>query len=243
MSKRNRPVVAEAAEQESELHEVYAAWLQSVVPDFDGAMRAVANARVRDAMRLTLERAGPQPGVAACRKHGAAGRAVWVWSDLHLGHEAILRHARRPFGNAQHMAAELQARALAAGMAPDDWLICPGDLAFIGDAEVRAWLRGIPGRKVLILGNHDVDGRHHKNPLRWGLEGVTDSLELTLGSTRLWLTHYPIDAALLPAGVVNVHGHIHQHLVEGQKHLNVCVEHTGYRPLRLDEVLRQHGLR
>ena len=141
------------------------------------------------------------------------------------------------------MAAELQACALAAGMAPDDWLICLGDLAFIGDAEVRAWLRGIPGRKVLILGNHDVDGRHHKNPLRWGLEGVTDSLELTLGSTRLWLTHYPIDAALLPAGVVNVHGHIHQHLVEGQKHLNVCVEHTGYRPLRLDEVLRQHGLR
>ena len=59
---------------------------------------------------------------------------------------------------------------------------------------------------------------------------------------RVWLTHCAIDAVQQPTDVVTAHGHIHQPIVEGKKHLNECVEHTGYSPVRLDAVLRQHGL-
>jgi len=93
----------------------------------------------------------------------------------------------------------LRDKALSAGIAKTDWLVCLGDLAFTGDASVRAWLRDIPGRKLLILGNHDVDGRQGKSPLRWGQDVVTDCLELPAGPhQRLWLTHDPIGAARLP---------------------------------------------
>ena len=107
---------------------------------------------------------------------------------------------------------------------------------------MRAWLRDIPGRKLLILGNHDVDGRQGKNPLRWGLDVVTDCLELPAGQhQRLWLTHDPMGAEHLPDGVTNVHGHIHQRVIGGGRHVNVCVQHTGYGPVLLREKL--HSMR
>ncbi len=222
----------------SELRLVYDAWLQTPAPDFNGALRVVAGERIREALRQTVERAGVQQALPEFLAHWKAGRPVWIWSDLHLGHEAILRHAQRPFGSAQHMQQGLRDKALSIGITPTDWLVCLGDLSFVGDAEVRAWLRDIPGRKLLILGNHDVDGRQNKNPLRWGMDVVTDCLELPAGPhQRLWLTHYPIGAAHVPDGVINVHGHIHQRVIDGGRHLNVCVEHTGYGPVLLQDGL------
>ena len=40
-----------------------------------------------------------------------AGRA-WVWSDLHLGHENIIRFCNRPFRDAGHMDNALQHQQL-----------------------------------------------------------------------------------------------------------------------------------
>lgn len=240
LKKRAAQIAADSNLPSAGLPWVYDAWLQSSALDFDGAWRVVASARTRKALRLTVEQAGAQTALPEFRAHWQTGRPVWVWSDLHLGHEAIMRYASRPFGSAQHMQQELRDKALAAGIAPADWLVCLGDLSFLGDTEVRAWLRDIPGRKLLVLGNHDVDGRQNKNPLRWGMDVVTDCLELPWGSQRLWLTHYPIGSQLLPDGVINVHGHLHQRVMDGNRHVNVCVEHTGFAPVLLRE--RLHGL-
>ena len=36
-------------------------------------------------------------------------RAVWVWSDLHFGHDNIIRYTGRPFADAEKMDARLYA--------------------------------------------------------------------------------------------------------------------------------------
>ena len=50
----------------------------------------------------------------------------------------------------------------------------------------------------------------------------------------------------MPAGAVNVHGHLHAKRARARalvstQHLNVNVEQTGYRPLRLSELVMTAG--
>ena len=51
------------------------------------------------------------------------------------------------------------------------------------------------------------------------------------------LTHAPLKRRPIPA--VNIHGHLHGAEDVSKRHANVSVERTGYRPLRLGDVLRR----
>ena len=55
------------------------------------------------------------------------------------------------------------------------------------------------------------------------------------GEPTLLLTHLPMHK--VPGGMVNVHGHSHR-ADENQSgpYVNVCVERTGYRPIRMSEI-------
>ena len=49
------------------------------------------------------------------------------------------------------------------------------------------------------------------------------------------LTHLPMRT--LPPGWVNLYGHVHTEPLLDTPHVNVCVEHTDYRPLPLESLL------
>lgn len=51
------------------------------------------------------------------------------------------------------------------------------------------------------------------------------------------LTHEPL--RLCPAGTVNLYGHLHGEQNRSDRHANMTVERTGYRPVRLDQVLKR----
>ena len=51
----------------------------------------------------------------------------------------------------------------------------------------------------------------------------------------LVLTHIPL--LKVPAGAVNVHGHLHRAAGSTDGHVNVSVEHTDYAPVGLTYVL------
>lgn len=167
---------------------------------------------------------------------------VFVWSDLHLGHENIIRYANRPFGGTHHMDQSLLVHAQAT-VEDGQWLLCVGDLAMWKDrAAIERWMAQCPGRKLLVLGNHDVRGRERPQRLEdWqalGFEAVADAavLPAAQGHPELWVTHYPLAPALVPEGVRNLHGHTHAHKVPGP-FVNACVEHLDYRPTRLAALL------
>lgn len=164
-----------------------------------------------------------------------APETIKTWSDLHLGHANIIGYAERPFGGEWHMNAQLLANAQAV-VGADDWLLFVGDLAMWKDAAMVAeWVGACPGRKVLVLGNHDVRGREcPKSVEDWqalGFEAVADAVALPAAHDAgpVWITHYPLPDRLLPEGIINLHGHTHQHSPTGP-HANACVEVVGYQP-------------
>ena len=158
---------------------------------------------------------------------------VWVWSDLHLGHENIIRYTNRPFADASVMDDALYAN-WATAVGPTDALLFVGDVAMrkaVGEATWSRIRRG-PGRmKQLVVGNHDLTG---SGTLR--VDGFDDicSLLCAPGEPSLLFTHMPLSD--VPEGWVNVHGHTHAAPVTRSPHINVSVEHLCYRPLALPRI-------
>lgn len=138
-------------------------------------------------------------------------------ADLHLGHHGILRHcsATRPDTVEQMDAAIV--RRINDRVGKDDILYTIGDFALSGDTEyVRHLFHEIRGRKVLILGNHDLDsqGRIAKQirDLPWDI-APTHALETPDEGCRLYLHHYA--CRTWPAahhGSYHLFGHSHGNL-------------------------------
>lgn len=158
---------------------------------------------------------------------------AWVWSDLHLGHENIIRYTGRPFSDAEAMDAALY-REWEATVGDDDALIFVGDLAMRHAVGEHTWERIRAGRgaaKYLVVGNHDLTGG---GKLRVDGFDQTGSVMLVDGDPPLVFTHIPLKA--VPDGCVNVHGHTHDEPPRSTPHINVSVEQLGYRPVELDRI-------
>ncbi len=159
--------------------------------------------------------------------------AVWVWSDLHLGHANVIRYCNRPFADAAQMDRQLYAN-WEATVAPQDQLICVGDVAMRDALCEATWrrIRGAAGRrKQLVIGNHDLTGAGHLRVA--GFDDIC-SLLWADGDPPLLFTHEPL--VEVPPGWVNVHGHTHAAPLTRTPHINVSVEQIDYRPLALTAV-------
>ena len=161
---------------------------------------------------------------------------TWIWSDLHLGDAAYVITGRRPYRNTSAMNRALLA-AWRSAVRPNDTIICLGDVAhpdYWRDPRNTNDVKGCPGRRLLVMGNHDI--------------GQADNLQRAGFVHRRWaiildteppaaLTHAPLKHRPLPA--VNIHGHWHGFADESPRHANVTVECTGYVPVRLSSVLER----
>ena len=99
--------------------------------------------------------------------------------------------------------------------------------------ERLARVERLPGRKFIVLGNHDLDRKG--KPLPTGCDESSMGL-LVKTSPPLLVTHIPLNR--VPRGAVNVYGHVHNNEpLRNGRLINMCVEHTGYRPLHLGGVL------
>ncbi|MCY4426062.1 MAG: metallophosphoesterase [Halieaceae bacterium] len=158
---------------------------------------------------------------------------VWLWSDLHLGHENIIRYTNRPFASVEAMDAAIYA----------NWrkvVSEEGTLIFVGDVAMRhavsevTWQRvreGAGKRKLLVAGNHDLTG---SGSLRVTGFDQVNSLLCLKGDPPIVCTHLPL--ASLPEGWVNVHGHTHDEPPQRSAHINVSLEQLDYQPISLERV-------
>ena len=126
-----------------------------------------------------------------------------------------------------------------ARVSKDDIMVFGGDLVMGSDLEGTNWfLRSIPAYKINVLGNHDI---HIKTDLmlKLAFDEVAACVEFAYQETPILLTHYPVPETILADGQMNMHGHIHNSqmhpsLGSGKRHINICVEHTGYASVSLD---------
>ena len=92
-------------------------------------------------------------------------------------------------------------------------------------------IRDCPGKRVLVLGNHDLN----REDLREAGFSTRCSLALCATDPPLALSHYPLRQ--IPVGAINLHGHLHEGTEPTRRHINLAVEQTDYSPVGLIWVL------
>ena len=162
--------------------------------------------------------------------------AHWYTADPHFGHNNILKFQKRPFRSITQMDTALIMN-ITAVVQPDDDLWIVGDFGFGGSAGKEGYLEGvfhrIPGRKHLIVGNHD-DERVQNLP--W--ESCSQLTEFTDGETMVTLCHYPmITWNRARKGAIQIFGHVHSSWRGTRNSVNVGVDVWDYRPVQIDDIL------
>ena len=199
---------------ELELQRLYEAQLTAQIAD------ERIPAHDRSAAVAVLEASGRLLGA---RLPPADEHRTWVFSDPHFEHEASVAIFGRPFRHCHHGDGYLLEQ-WTRDVLDHDTVICLGDVTMNRPTDgLIDRLRRRPGRKILVAGNHD---NAHIRRLRRGFDEVAACAHLR-GKPHLLFTHVPLGE--VPAGCVNVHGHVHRKTSVDERRINVCVEQIGYR--------------
>ena len=161
---------------------------------------------------------------------------LFFMSDHHFGHKNIIKYANRPFNI--HDVAEMNEYMIEkhnSVVGPDDYCILGGDISFAPVEKANVHLSRMNGYKIFILGNHDFNRDNtvkeydvEESWLWWHPFRLDEEFQLIV-------SHYPLDN--LPTDIINIHGHIHEKLSPNPQHINMCVEHHDYTPVRMDRML------
>lgn len=150
---------------------------------------------------------------------------LYLITDTHLGHQNMLKSCGRParFTNLILDNCRKMVRS-------NDTLIHLGDVAW-NEEELMRFMK-LPGRKILVRGNHDRKSTPYY--MEAGFDLVVDSMTMTLQGIRMLFSHAPQYAH---AADINIHGH--QHDLHGEdvfhRYWPLALEHMGYKPLPLDD--------
>ena len=125
-------------------------------------------------------------------------------SDLHIGHDKIIRFDGRPFSDLEQMCRRLTANWNSA-VYPCDEVYILGDMFWknTGAAEI---LEKLNGNKFLIKGNHDKITSEMESFFVW----IKEYGEIEDKGRKVILCHYPIahwNGA--DRGSIHLYGHIH----------------------------------
>ena len=167
---------------------------------------------------------------------------TWVISDTHFNHAGILTfkdYAGKPprvFDSVEQMN-ECMMDNWVSVVKPGDTVIHCGDVLF-GMDKVE-WLEAnfakLPGKKRLVLGNHD--NVKFLAPFFKDIQLWIDSIP------GLILTHTPLHPTTLAERhrwgdepMLNVHGHIHSNPSPEGPYKCVCVEQINFTPINVEEL-------
>lgn len=188
---------------------------------------------------------------------------TWFISDLHLGHAKIVELASRPFASVEEMNAAL-IRNWQEVVAPEDDVWCLGDMVMGQLAENLPLLAQLPGKKHLVLGNHDRPSKlyHHKSEekrMEWVCKyeqyfvSMQEEACLEIAGTEILLSHLPYNdpefvdhsyedrySEYMPKdqGLWLVHGHVHEAWKVKNRQINVGVDVWDFRPVPLSSIMQ-----
>ena len=148
---------------------------------------------------------------------------VYFTSDLHFGHELVLK--KYPNFRKGANVAEMDENLIAAWNAlvtPEDLVYNLGDVSFHKDfAHTCELLHRLNGRHFLVLGNHDEQIVARKNELlsrrkadgNFMFEQITDYAFVRLSLAGAALSHYPmIEWGGCHRGALMLYGHLHANI-------------------------------
>ena len=128
-------------------------------------------------------------------------------SDLHLGHDNIIKLCDRPFANVEEMN-ETLIRNWNSKVTNADTVYIIGDLFFRCATNPKVMLSRLKGKKHLIVGNHDKSWMNNfsEQAFKEFFASVSNLLVINTGKGMATLCHYPMMAF---EGAYLIYGHIH----------------------------------
>lgn len=162
--------------------------------------------------------------------------AVYLVSDTHFGHQGIVRFTHddgskvRPWDDVVQMNRDM-VEYWNDTVRPNDKVIHLGDVVI--NRRYLPLMADLHGEKVLIKGNHDAFrleeySLYFKDIRAYGT------------MAGFLLSHIPVHPNQFGRWKGNIHGHLHTHEMEDPRYMNVCVEHTNYRPILFEKVLARY---
>lgn len=151
---------------------------------------------------------------------------VLFLGDLHAGHNAIPKY-RTQFESEQEHFRELECRYYAK-VSKRDIVYFTGDAVFTKERldRIAQW----PGKKILVVGNHDLDSLTMQD-----LCNAFDKVVSFVKYHEFWLSHAPIHPNEL-RGKVNIHGHVHSQTIDDIRYVNTSLENTNFNLISLHEI-------
>lgn len=148
--------------------------------------------------------------------------AIYYIADLHLGHQNILSYDNRPFKNIEEHD-KIIIDNWKKTVSDEDDIYILGDISWYDVKTTINIIQGLPGKKHLIIGNHDKKLLKNKNFRELFVE-TTDYKELSFGNNSgVVLCHYPIPCFNKHFyGWYHLYGHVHNsfefHMMERIKY-------------------------
>lgn len=172
---------------------------------------------------------------------------TWLYSDPHFYHKNIVTFTNydgtkvRPWDDSDQMTEDL-INWYNEMVSDEDRVYILGDVAFSA-THMRDSVGRLKGRKVLVKGNHDPDKKREM------YNELFDDVRAVVVKKGFVLTHIPLHPQCMDRWGLNIHGHLHANKIraddgsEDMRYRCVCVEQTNWRPILLDEVLTERGLK
>lgn len=171
---------------------------------------------------------------------------TWVYSDPHFYHRNIVTFTNydgsplRPWDDADVMTEEMI--EFYNELVDDaDRVYILGDVAF-SPANMERSVGRLKGRKVLVPGNHDPTKMRR-------YFGLFDDVRGYVVKKGYIMSHIPLHPDCMGRWKLNIHGHLHNNQIVDRadcvdtRYRCVCVERTNFRPILLDKILDEHGLK
>ena len=159
-------------------------------------------------------------------------------ADTHFGDGNIIRYENRPFASVQEMDTAMIAKWNQV-ITDEDTVYVIGDFSAYHDEEKdRELLNRLNGKKILIIGNHDM----HRNSEEWRALGFMECSPWPIIYQGFFLlSHEPLYInSNMP--YANIYGHVHgnaSYKDASPQSVCVSVERIDYQPITLDEVMRR----
>ena len=161
---------------------------------------------------------------------------IWLISDTHFGHANILKFTdasgnriRPKFDSVKEMDDYICSQ-WADRVKPQDHIYHLGDVTM---GSHLGMIKGLPGHKRLLLGNHD------KLKMTEYMAAGFQKITVTRKFDEVICSHYPLHTSSLHGKMIgNIHGHIHEKQLDDPRYLNVSVERTEYAPIPLDDCIK-----
>ena len=162
-------------------------------------------------------------------------------SDLHFGHENIIRLCNRPFSSVREMDKALIDNWNSV-VKPNDEVYILGDIVFRSANNPIDYFKQLNGKKYLITGNHD-------NPKpEWYsyFEKIKPDYFVVDNGRKIKMYHYPVvewDGYF--RGTISLYGHTHNNTTNPAYKImrdipnayNVGADILGFTPRTLDQVI------